>query len=96
VAGVCFVAGLATVFSFNRWSHWSPTPYELIDHLTSNVLLPIGGLAIALFAGWALPRSVLSEELRLTPRGAARLRWLLRWAAPALIALTALAPAVLR
>ena len=96
VAGACFVAGLATVFSFNRWSHWSPTPYELIDHLTSNVLLPIGGLAIALFAGWALPASVLAGELRLTPRGGARLRWLLRWAAPALIALTALAPAVLR
>jgi NSS family neurotransmitter:Na+ symporter len=96
VAAGCFVAGLATVFSFNRWSHWSPTPYELIDHLTSNLLLPIGGLAIALFAGWALPASVLSDELRLAPRGAARLRWLLRWAAPALIAVTALAPAVLR
>jgi neurotransmitter:Na+ symporter, NSS family len=92
VAGVCFVAGLATVFSFNRWAHWSPTPYELLDQLTSNVLLPAGGLAIALFAGWALPKSVLAEELRSTPRGAALLYWLLRWLTPALIGAAALAP----
>jgi NSS family neurotransmitter:Na+ symporter len=92
VAGVCFVAGLATVLSFNRWSRWSPTPYQLLDHLTSNVLLPLGGLAIALFAGWALPKSLLAQELRSTQRGAALLYWLLRWLTPALIALAALAP----
>jgi NSS family neurotransmitter:Na+ symporter len=95
VALACFVAGLATVFSFNRWSHWEPTAYELIDHLTSNVMLPAGGLALALFAGWALPRGFLVEELGLTPRGGARLQWLLRWATPALIAAVAAAPAFL-
>jgi neurotransmitter:Na+ symporter, NSS family len=93
-AGACFVVGLATVFSFNLWSHWQPTPFDLLDHLTSNVLLPVGGLALALFAGWALPKAVLQEELRSTRRGAALLRWLLRWLTPALIALAALAPAV--
>jgi len=94
-ATACFLAGLGTVFSFNRWAHWNPTVFELLDHLTSNVLLPIGGFAIALFAGWALPKSLLIEELRLTPRGAALLRALLKWLTPALIAVTALAPAVL-
>ncbi|MGH8732522.1 MAG: sodium-dependent transporter, partial [Burkholderiales bacterium] len=96
VAAACFVAGLATVFSFNLWSHWKPNAFEALDHLTSNVLLPLGGLAIALFAGWALPKSVLGEELRLGARGAALLHWLLRWLTPALIAATALAPALLR
>jgi NSS family neurotransmitter:Na+ symporter len=91
----CFVAGLATVLSFNRWSHWTPTPFAFLDYLTSNVILPLGGLALALFAGWVLPGGVLAEELRATPRGAALLRWLLRWATPALIAATALAPLVL-
>jgi NSS family neurotransmitter:Na+ symporter len=94
-ATACFLAGLGTVFSFNRWARWNPTVFELLDHLTSNVLLPIGGFAIALFAGWALPKSLLIEELRLTPRGAALLRVLLKWVTPALIAVTALAPAVL-
>lgn len=92
----CFLGGLATVFSFNLWSHWKPTAYELIDHLTSNVMLPAGGLALAFFAGWALPRQFLVEELGLTPRGAALLHGLLRWLTPALIALTAVAPAILR
>jgi NSS family neurotransmitter:Na+ symporter len=92
VAAGCFAVGLATVLSFNRLAHWRPTPFELIDHLTSNVMLPIGGCALALFAGWALPRSLLIEELGLSERGARALRWVLRWAAPALIAATTLAP----
>jgi NSS family neurotransmitter:Na+ symporter len=96
VAAACFAAGLATVFSFNLWSHWKPTAFETLDHLTSNVLLPISGFAMALFAGWALPKAVLAEELRMTRRGAALLRGLLRWLTPALIATTALAPAFLR
>lgn len=81
----------ATVFSFNLWSHWTPTAYELVDHLTSNVMLPAGGLA--LFAGWGLPWQFLVEELGLTPRGGAALHWLLRWLTPALIAAVAFAPA---
>lgn len=103
IAAACFVAGLATVFSFNVWAHWHPlgaipdfaqaTAFDLLDHLTSNFLLPVGGAAIALFAGWALPESVLREELRLSARGAIALGVLLRWATPALIAVTAAAPA---
>lgn len=103
IAAVCFVGGLATVFSFNWWAHWHPlgalpdfaeaTAFELLDHLTSNFLLPIAGIALALFAGWALPDSVLREELRLGAFGARVLRLLLRWATPALIFVTAAAPA---
>jgi NSS family neurotransmitter:Na+ symporter len=89
----CFLAGLATVLSFNLWSHWEPTAYEFVDHLTSNVMLPAGGLALALFAGWGLPRRFLVEELGLAPRSGAALQWLLRWVTPALIAAVALAPA---
>jgi len=57
------------VLSFSVWSDWSrsaasmrsPAPpcSTCSDQLTSNLLLPIGGLAIALFAGWALPRRML-------------------------------------
>jgi NSS family neurotransmitter:Na+ symporter len=95
VSAACFVAGLATVFSFNLWSDWTPTAFELLDNLTSNVMLPAGGFALALFAGWALPRGFFLDELGLTPRGGAALHWALRWLTPALIAAAALAPAVL-
>jgi NSS family neurotransmitter:Na+ symporter len=95
LSAACFVAGLASVFSFNRWSHWTPTAFELLDDFTSNVMLPAGGLALALFAGWALPRAFLADELRMTARRGAVLHWLLRWLTPALIAAAAVAPALL-
>jgi NSS family neurotransmitter:Na+ symporter len=105
-AAACFVAGIATVLSFNRWADWHPlagvagfaaaTVFDIIDHLTSNVLLPLGGFALALFAGWALPRAFVTAELRLTPGAAARLHWVLRYVAPAGIAAAALAPLWIR
>jgi len=103
-AMACFIGGIATVLSFSLWAGWHPlgfvpalaqaTVFDLVDHLTSNVMLPVGGFALATLAGWVLPREFLAEELRLTPARAARLRWVLRWAAPAGILVAALAPLV--
>lgn len=101
VCGVtCFVAGVPTVLSFNRWADWYPlaavegfataTFFDVIDHVTSNVLLPIGGFAMALFAGWAMPARLLREPLRLGGRGTRWLLVLLRYLAPAGIAVVAL------
>ena len=36
--------------------------FDTLDWLVSNVLLPLGGLAIALFVGWVMPRSQTHEE----------------------------------
>jgi NSS family neurotransmitter:Na+ symporter len=91
----CWVVGLATVLSFNRWSGVHPlgvigryaeaTTYEVLDDLTSNILLPIGGLAIAVLCGWALPARVLGEELDLRGRALGALRFVLRVVAPVTI-----------
>lgn len=104
-AGVCFVAGFASVFSFNLWSDWHPlsglrgfetaSVFDLLDHLTSNLLLPVGGFALALFAGWALPRHLLADELGLSAAGTAFLHALLRYVVPAAIAAATLAPLLL-
>jgi len=48
--------------------------------------------ALAVLAGWALPGTLLAEELRLAPASAARLKWVLRWLVPAGILAAALAP----
>jgi NSS family neurotransmitter:Na+ symporter len=103
-ATACFVAGVPTVLSFNLWSGWFPlaavpgweraTFFELLDDLTSNLMLPAGGLAIALFAARVLPARLLGEELGLGGRRLALLRFALRWLAPACILAAVLAPLV--
>jgi len=105
-AASTFVAGIATVLSFNLWANWHPlaglgivssaTVFDLVDQLTSNLLLPLGGLAIASFAGWAVPTRMLAEELRLGARAARALRFALRYVAPAGIVAATLSPVLLR
>jgi neurotransmitter:Na+ symporter, NSS family len=95
----CLVAGVPTVLSFNLLSEWHPlatlgvvesgTFFDVLDFLTSNVLLPASGLAIALFAGWVVPARVLASELGLGERGALALRIALRFVVPAGIVATA-------
>jgi neurotransmitter:Na+ symporter, NSS family len=101
-AAACWICGLATVFSFNAWAGWYPlstiplfaeaTVFVLLDHLTSNFLLPLGGFALALFAGYALPLKLLVDELGMTQRSATVLQMLLRLFVPLAIALVTIAP----
>jgi neurotransmitter:Na+ symporter, NSS family len=99
----CWAVGLVSVLSFNLWAGWFPlasiplfanaTPYDLIDHLTSNVLLPACGFGLAIFVGWAIPKQVLGEELGGLARSRlAVLRWLLRYPVPIGIVAATTAP----
>lgn len=63
-----WLLGIANALSFNRWEHirWlGQTLFQLADHLTANLMLPLGGLLIALFVGWRLPTEVSLLELQL-------------------------------
>jgi len=58
--------GLGTVFSFNILSEFKflrGTIFDNLDYLTINVMLPLGGLLIALFAGWVMCRNSSADEL---------------------------------
>jgi NSS family neurotransmitter:Na+ symporter len=65
--------------------------FDLFDFLSSNVLLPIGGIAIAVVAGWLLAKGDFRAELgkgyASTPRYASAVRGILKFAAPVLIVL---------
>lgn len=67
--GIAWALGLLSVLSFNHWSdvHLVPgkTFFDILDYLTSNIMLPLGGLAIAVFAGWMLPAIMSKDELNL-------------------------------
>jgi NSS family neurotransmitter:Na+ symporter len=103
-ATACFVAGLATVLSFNHWNdvhllsgvarYSTATVYDLLDDLTSQLLLPLGGLALAIFTGWVLPARILGEELRLRGPALTGLRLTLGVIAPLTIVAAVLVSAV--
>ncbi|BFM09018.1 sodium-dependent transporter [Halioxenophilus aromaticivorans] len=68
-----FILGLATVFSFNVWADFKPlsmfplfadkTLFGLIDYLVSNILMPAGGILVAVLAGWAMTRDQVRAQL---------------------------------
>ena len=73
IGSVTFVLGLITVFSFSSWETVYPlgqfaifankTPFDLIDYAVSNVLMPVGGMLYALFAGWWVSRKIQVNQL---------------------------------
>ena len=70
---LAWAIGLITVFSFNIWEEVYPlgqfetfattNPYGLIDYFTANLMMPLGGILMALFVGWLVKPSVLAEDL---------------------------------
>ena len=66
VAAIVWLLGLLTVFSFGLWSDFQflgGTFFDNIDFLSNNILLPLGGLAIVIFAAWVMARISTADEL---------------------------------
>lgn len=94
VTGVCiWLFGLAALFSFNILAGFTPLDhfplfegkriFDLMDFVTANVLIPTGGLLIALFAGWMMTRESIRAELGLNDATAILIwRLLVRYVAP--------------
>lgn len=72
VSGVAtWLLGAVTVLSFNRWESYKflgKTAFEALDFLTANVMLPLGGLAIAVFTAWFMSRQVVRNEMAMEDR----------------------------
>ena len=66
---ICWTLGLGTVLSFSVWSDvhvvGELTFFGFVDYISQNVMLPLGGLFIALFAGFVLPKTVVASQLGL-------------------------------
>jgi NSS family neurotransmitter:Na+ symporter len=63
---VTWLLGFGTIFSFNAWSSvkfFDRTIFQLLDYLTANLMLPIGGFCIAVFAGWIMKQQHTEHEL---------------------------------
>ncbi|GAB3333817.1 sodium-dependent transporter [Marilutibacter aestuarii] len=106
IAGICWIVGLATVFSFNIWSSVrvpegmgvisNKNVMDMIEFVSNNLMLPLGGLLIALFAGWVVKKSLLKDELdTLSPGVLALWRWVVRVVAPLLVLAVLISPFIL-
>ncbi|PPD33996.1 MAG: sodium-dependent transporter [Methylomonas sp.] len=84
----CWVLGIGVVFSFNIWSDlklFDKNLFELLDYLTANMMLPLGGMAIAIFAGWIMQPKDAEEELELPAQGFQIWQFLIKYVSPAAV-----------
>lgn len=71
---IAMLFGTLCAISFGSLSEWTicgMTIFNLFDYVSSNILLPVGGMIISIFVGWVLDRSVVCEEL-ITPDSSVR------------------------
>ena len=55
IAFVAWLGGLASVYSSDI--------FNTLDYLTANIMLPLGGLVMAIFTGWVLRRVTVRKQL---------------------------------
>lgn len=66
VGGLAWFIGLGSALSFNHWQDITLFGRTFFDHtnfISSDLLLPAGGMLIAVFAGWIMPRADSREEM---------------------------------
>ena len=95
VSVATMLLGVICSLSFGLLSGWTlfgMNIFDLFDSVSSKILLPIGGILIALFVGWYLDRKLVYMEVTnngtLSSRFFGVLLFLIRWVAP--IAITSM------
>jgi len=82
---VTWLVGLGTVFSFNSWTKIEmfndtflegKSFFDLLDYLTSNIMLPLGGILICIFTAWLMSDASRRQELSIKNESAYKL-WLI-------------------
>lgn len=86
VGGIAWLIGLGSAFSSNIWSDLKilgdRSFFDSVVFLTSNILLPLGGLIFAIFAGWLLNREIISGQLEMSGPSLKVWSFLIRYIAP--------------
>jgi neurotransmitter:Na+ symporter, NSS family len=86
-----WLLGVGVCLSFNHWSKYTlfdRSLFESLDFLTANIMLPVGGILIAIFTVWRLPQSTLLQELQIKDNAFFHAwRFVLRFIVPPTIAI---------
>ena len=69
LGSIAWILGIFSALSFNLLSDFTPIGeknfFDSMDFLSNQVLLPLGGVFIAIFVGWVMKRINVIEELNL-------------------------------
>ena len=91
VVGSLAVFSVLSILSYNVLDDWRVAGRninDVLDVFSNQILLPVGGLLIAVFAGWVMRRESTRDELRtLNPAGYALWRFLIRFIVPPAVAI---------
>ena len=88
VGVLAWVLGIGSVLSFNLWSGeeyqlFGKTLFDLKEFLASNIMLPLGGLLIALFVAYGAGRHMALKELAISRQHLFDAWWfVIRYVAP--------------
>jgi len=87
VGFVCWILGILALMSFNVWKDLQILGrfnlFDAMADLTTNIILPIGGLGFAVFAGWVLKETETEQALHLKNKMLFKVwQFLIRFIAP--------------
>ena len=86
LGGLIWLFGVGTVLSFNAWQdvHFlgDRTFFGSVDYLTSNIMLPLGGLLMAVFMAWVMKKEQVQAQIDLKAPWMNALMLDLKWLAP--------------
>ncbi|MEO1039746.1 MAG: sodium-dependent transporter [Pseudomonadota bacterium] len=86
VGSALFFGGI--IYMFGVAAAMSGDFFNVLDLVSGQILLPLGGLLIALFTGWVVSKSLMQKEL---PHAGTRMfaywRFTIRWLAPIAVGL---------
>jgi NSS family neurotransmitter:Na+ symporter len=89
LGGFCWLLGIGSVLSFNvyenPWIFGKFNWFEFSDFLTANVMLPLGGILMAIFVGHMFEKSAVIESMDIEGWLFDAWRFVLRWITPDLI-----------
>ncbi|KAA5804633.1 sodium-dependent transporter [Alkalicaulis satelles] len=78
---IIFMFGVGAAFSVDGF-------FDVLDKVSGNILLPLGGLLIAVFTGWVVSKQLMLTELNQASAAFfAYWRFTIRWLAPVAVAL---------
>ena len=67
ISFLAWVLGIGSALSFNIWSDYQIKAernfLDSIEFVTNQILLPLGGMFIAIFVGWFMKNSLITDEM---------------------------------